>query len=62
MNLEPPSANGSENPNPFNFQSVAYQPGRPQTKANVRSSTQSYAIVLTPAGHRPKTRTQVQTQ
>jgi hypothetical protein len=62
MNLDAPSMNGSENPNPFNFQSVAYQPGRPQTKANVRSSAQSYVLMLTRAGHRPKTRTQVQAQ
>jgi hypothetical protein len=32
------SVNGSENRNPFNFQSVAYQPGRPQSKTNVRHS------------------------
>jgi hypothetical protein len=29
---------GAENPNPFNFQPVAYQPGRPQAKGNVRAS------------------------
>jgi hypothetical protein len=63
MNLDaPPSINGSENPNPFNFQSVAYQPGRPQTKANVRSCIPLHALLLTYVGYRPKTGTQVQAQ
>ena len=35
----PPSMSGTENTrNPFNFQSVTYQPGRPQAKQNVRSA------------------------
>jgi hypothetical protein len=63
MDLDVPSMSGSENLNPFNFQSVAYQPGRPQTKAtNVRSFTQPHVLILTTAGHWPKTRTQVQAQ
>lgn len=61
MDTDGPSLSGSENPNPFNFQSVAYQPGRPQAKSNVRLLSQPYALMLTPTGHRTKTRAQVQT-
>lgn len=56
-----PSMSGTENArNPFNFQSVAYQPGRP--KQNVRQLLQTVRPVLTTLGHRSKTRTQVQAQ
>jgi hypothetical protein len=58
-----PSLSGSDNaPNPFNFQSVAYQPGRPQAKPNVRSLHIKYFMILIETGCWTKTRTQVQAQ
>jgi len=62
MDLDAPSMSGSENPNPFNFQSIAYQPGRPQTKANdigrrrghkYKHSSVSHQIFLEPAPRAP---------
>lgn len=59
---EGPSLVGSDNPNPFNFQSVTYQPGRPQAKANdigrrrghkYKHSSVSHQIFLEPAPRAP---------
>lgn len=58
-----PSMSGSENTqNPFNFQSVTYQPGRPQAKQNVRRSVTAINTMLILVGHWKKTRPQVQAQ
>lgn len=58
-----PSMAGTENArNPFNFQSVTYQPGRPQAKQNVRHVHMALKLWLTLAGYWKKTRTQVQAQ
>ncbi|KAL6152037.1 cation diffusion zinc membrane transporter Zrg17 [Exserohilum turcicum] len=62
MDTDGPSLSGSENPNPFNFQSVTYQPGRPQAKSNdvgrrrghkYKHSSVSHQIFLEPAPRAP---------
>ncbi|KAF1947706.1 hypothetical protein EJ02DRAFT_461267 [Clathrospora elynae] len=59
---EGPSISGTENLNPFNFQSVAYQPGQPQAKGNdvgrrrghkYKHSSVSHQIFLEPAPRAP---------
>jgi len=60
-----PPMSGTENArNPFNFQSVTYQPSRAQAaaKQNVRQLLFSTTYWLTTAGYRKETRTQVQAQ
>ncbi|KAH9871782.1 hypothetical protein J1614_006039 [Plenodomus biglobosus] len=61
-NTEAQSMSGSDNANPFNFQSVAYQPGRPQAKQNdigrrrghkYKHSSVSHQIFLEPAPRAP---------
>lgn len=62
MDTDGPSLSGSENPNPFNFQSVTYQPGQPQAKSNVQLPPLPAKLILTFTGCWTKTRTQVQAQ
>ena len=45
MDSDTTSMSASQNPNPFNFQTVAYQPGGLQAKTNVRTPAQALLTI-----------------